>query len=118
MPELRALLPADASIRLAGSADRLAEVRNTMGMNFVLALLVLFLLMTALFKSLKDSLFVMLALPMALLGGVLGLRLLGLFVPQPLDLLSMHVVRQRCRCCTCHDGHVRACAQSQKETNE
>lgn len=89
LPELRALLPSDASIRLAGSADRLAEVRTTMGMNFALALLVLFLLMTALFKSLKDSLFVMLTMPMALLGGVLGLRTLGLFVPQQLDLLSM-----------------------------
>lgn len=89
VPELRSLLPADANIRLAGSADRLDEVSTTMGTNFLLALLVLFLLMTALFKSLRDSAFVMLALPMAVCGGVLGLRALDLFAPQPLDLLSM-----------------------------
>jgi multidrug efflux pump subunit AcrB len=54
-----------------------------------MALLVLFMLMAAMFKSLKDSLFVMLALPMAVFGGVLGLRLIGLIAFQPLDLLSM-----------------------------
>jgi multidrug efflux pump subunit AcrB len=50
---------------------------------------VLFMLMAAMFKSLKDSAFVMMALPMAVFGGVLGLRALGLFTPQSLDLLSM-----------------------------
>jgi multidrug efflux pump subunit AcrB len=45
--------------------------------------------MAAMFKSLKDSAFVMLALPMAVFGGVLGLRLLGFIAFQPLDLLSM-----------------------------
>jgi multidrug efflux pump subunit AcrB len=89
VPAVRAALPADAGVRIAGSADRLDEVLRTMGGNFGLALIVLFLLMAAIFRSLKDSAFVMATLPMAVLGGVLGLRVLGLVSTQALDLLSM-----------------------------
>lgn len=89
VPALRAELPPDASIQLSGSADRLDGMIAGLGSNFVLALLVLFMLMTALFKSLRDASYVMLAMPVALLGGVLGLRTLGLASFQTLDLLSM-----------------------------
>lgn len=89
VPALREALPAGAGVRVAGSADRLQEVVATMRGNFAMALLVLFLLMAAMFRSLRDSALVMLALPMAVFGGVLGLRLLGLVAFQPLDLLSM-----------------------------
>lgn len=89
LPALRRELPADASVQVAGSADQLQQVVGTMGTNFVLALLVLFLLMAAMFKSLRDASLVILTMPLALLGGVLGLRALGLFAFQPLDLLSM-----------------------------
>jgi multidrug efflux pump subunit AcrB len=88
-PALRAQLPPDANIRLAGSADRLETIVSTMSMNFLLALLVLFLLMAAMFKSIKDSLVVVLTVPLALAGGVLGIRLLGAVAFQPLDLLTM-----------------------------
>jgi multidrug efflux pump subunit AcrB len=89
VPALRQALPADAGVRVSGSADRLDQVVGTMRANFMMALLVLFMLMAAMFKSLRDSAFVMLALPMAVFGGVLGLRTLSLFTPQSLDLLSM-----------------------------
>ncbi len=89
LPILRSGLPANASIQLAGSADRLHSMVTSLGSNFLLALLVLFMLMTALFKSLRDAGYVMLAMPVALLGGVLGLRALGLVSFQSLDLLSM-----------------------------
>lgn len=89
VPALRRELPPDAGVRVSGSADRLNGIVSTMGGNFALALLVLFFLMAAMFKSIKDSAFVMMALPMALLGGVLGMRLLGALAFQPLDLLSM-----------------------------
>ncbi|MCU0755704.1 MAG: efflux RND transporter permease subunit, partial [Xanthomonadales bacterium] len=89
VPALRAELPADAGIRTAGSADRLAAIVAAMGQNFLLALLVLFLLMAAMFRSLIDSALVMASLPLALLGGVLGLWALKLTVGQNLDLLSM-----------------------------
>jgi multidrug efflux pump subunit AcrB len=89
VPALRRALPADAGVRVSGSADQLQQVVGGMGQNFLMALLLLFMLMAAMFKSLKDSAFVMMALPMAVFGGVLGLRALGLFTPQSLDLLSM-----------------------------
>jgi multidrug efflux pump subunit AcrB len=89
LPMLRASLPSDGAVRMAGSADRLDGLLASMGGNLVLALLVLFMLMAAMFRSLVDSAFVMLTLPLALFGGVLGLRVLDVFAPQPLDLLSM-----------------------------
>ncbi|TCO42044.1 efflux RND transporter permease subunit [Dokdonella fugitiva] len=89
VPALRAKLPADANIRLAGSADRLEATVSTMAKNFVLALLVLFLLMAAMFRSVRDALVVVLTVPVALVGGVLGLRVLGFVAFQPLDLLTM-----------------------------
>jgi multidrug efflux pump subunit AcrB len=89
VPVLRETLPADAAIRVSGSADRLGEVVSSMGRNFAMALVVLFLLMAAMFRSLRDSAFVMATLPMAVLGGVLGLRVLDLIAGQTLDLLSM-----------------------------
>jgi multidrug efflux pump subunit AcrB len=88
-PALRTQLPPDANIRLAGSADRLDTIISTMSVNFLLALLVLFMLMAAMFQSIKDALVVVLTVPLALAGGVLGIRLLGLVTFQPLDLLTM-----------------------------
>ncbi len=89
VPALRAALPADANIQLAGSADRLDTIISSMGVNFLLALLVLFLLMAAMFHSARDALVVVLTVPLALAGGVLGIRVLGLATFQPLDLLTM-----------------------------
>lgn len=89
LPKLRAHMPADGSIRLAGSADSLSETLSSMSRVFVFALIVLLLLMTVLFRSLRDSIIVLLTVPLALVGGVLGLRLLDLVKFQALDLLSM-----------------------------
>ena len=57
--------------------------------NFALALLILTALMAALFRSLWDSLLVMLVIPVSMAGGIATLRLLGLFGFQALDLLTM-----------------------------
>jgi multidrug efflux pump subunit AcrB len=89
VPQLQKSLPPNSTVRLAGSADRLEQVVRTMLKNFALALLVLLLIMAALFKSLRDACVVMLTVPLALIGGLVGLRVLGLFAFQPLDLLSM-----------------------------
>lgn len=76
-------------LSLSGGSDNLADTVKTMSQNFGFALLVLFLLMTALFRSGLDSLAVLTSMPMALAGGVLGLRALNLFAFQSLDLLTM-----------------------------
>lgn len=89
LPRIQAEMPADGTIRMAGSADSLSRTLLTMGRVFGLALVVLFLLMTALFRSVRDSAVVLLTVPLALVGGMLGLRMLGLVAFQALDLLSM-----------------------------
>ncbi len=89
VPSLRGQLPPDANIKLAGSADRLDTIISTMSVNFLLALLVLFLLMAAMFQSLRDATVVVLTVPLALAGGIFGIRMLGLVTFQPLDLLTM-----------------------------
>lgn len=89
VPKLREAMPPDGTILMAGSADRLQQIVGTMTKNFALALLVLLLIMAALFRSLRDAMIVMLTVPLALIGGMVGLRVLGLFAFQPLDLLSM-----------------------------
>ena len=88
-PRLRALMPADGTIRYGGSADALKNAVSNMTENFLLAIMVLFLLMSALFRSPKDSFLVVLALPLAAVGGVIAIRILNLITPQPLDLLTM-----------------------------
>jgi multidrug efflux pump subunit AcrB len=89
LPQLRAHMPPDGSMRLAGSADSLSQTLSAMSRVFALALVVLLLLMTVLFRSLRDSIIVLLTVPLALVGGVVGLRLLDLVKFQALDLLSM-----------------------------
>ena len=88
-PGLKAALPADGSIIYGGSADSLQEAIVTMSKNFAMALLVLFLLMAGLFRSLRDSAIVVLTIPLAGVGGIIALRALNLFTFQPMDLLTM-----------------------------
>ncbi len=88
-PQLRDSLPADGTILYGGSADSLSSAIDNMSENFALALLVLFMLMSALFRSMKDSFLVLLCLPLATVGGVAAMQILNLISFQPLDLLSM-----------------------------
>ncbi len=88
-PKLREIMPDDGNIQYGGSADQLEKAIKVMAENFAFALVILFLLMAALFKSIKDSLLVVITIPLATVGGILALQLLNLSVFQPLDLLTM-----------------------------
>ena len=59
----------------------------------MLAIVILYLLLSALFRSFKDSLLVLLTIPMATVGGVVSLRIMDLALTstggQKLDLLTM-----------------------------
>jgi multidrug efflux pump subunit AcrB len=87
--EIYAALPQGSSVAFAGEADSLKRAINNLGGNFLLAVAILFLIMAALFKSLRDAAIVIVALPMAAVGGVIAIRLLNLVNPTPLDLLGM-----------------------------
>jgi len=88
-PLLKASLPDDGTIVYGGSADSLSDAIETMSNNFLMALMILFLLMAGLFRSLKDSAIVTLTIPLAGVGGVIALQVLNLFSFQPMDLLTM-----------------------------
>ena len=84
-PVIESALPADGVIRYGGSADNLRTAMENLSNSFIVALIILLLLMAALFRSFTDSLLVMLALPLATIGGVIALKLLQL----PADLLTV-----------------------------
>jgi len=88
-PQIKKLLPADGTISYGAAANHLNNALWNMGKNFLLAILLLFLIMAALFKSVWDAAIATIALPLGTVGGMAALRLLGLFVFQPLDLLTM-----------------------------
>ena len=91
VPGVEARLPDDGEVRFSGTADKLQTALRSMGGSFLLAITILFLLMAALFRSFKDSLLVLLALPLATVGSLVALRLMNdvFGVPQSLDLLTM-----------------------------
>ncbi len=77
------------SIRLTGNADKLEKTRQAMSGNFLLAIIITYLLLAVLFQHWGFPLIIMLSVPLAGVGGILGLWLLNLFVFQPLDILTM-----------------------------
>ena len=88
-PEIRKLLPRDGRVSYGAAADHLDNALWSIGKNFALAVLLLFLIMAALFRSLRDSAIATIGLPLGTVGGVAALQLVGLFTFQPLDLLTM-----------------------------
>ncbi|HEX23026.1 MAG TPA: efflux RND transporter permease subunit, partial [Chromatiales bacterium] len=88
-PKVEPLLPADGEIHYGGTADKLQQALKSMGSSFWLAIALLYLLMSALFRSFLDSLLVILAIPLATVGGVIALRLTNLVTFQSMDLLTM-----------------------------
>ena len=88
-PAIRAQLPDDGDVFYHGSADNLNVALANMARSFGLAIIILYLLMSALFRSFKDSLLVLLALPLATVGGIISLKFTDWAVFQPMDLLTM-----------------------------
>jgi len=86
----RGVLGNDCEIRLAGTADKLFLTRKALQWNFLLALVITFLLMASLFESFLYPLVIMFSVPLAAAGGFLGLFLVNRFIAfQPLDVLTM-----------------------------
>ncbi len=96
-PDVRAVMPIDGDINYTGTADKLASAITNMKGSFILAIFILYLLISALFKSFKDSLLVIFSIPLATVGGIIALKLMNTIpqkffnVPlfQALDLLTM-----------------------------
>ena len=87
-PQLRKSIPDDISFAYRGTADRLEGAFSTMKTNLAIAAMVLFFVLAAMFRSLRDGALVMLSMPLAVAGGVLALRALNLVTTQAMDLLT------------------------------
>ncbi len=74
---------------LAGTADKLQEARKSLQWNFILAIVISYLLMAALFESFLYPIVILFSVPLAAVGGFLGLRVLNLFTLQAMDVLTM-----------------------------
>jgi len=79
-----------ADIGQSGIADKLTEARQTLQLDFILAAAIAYLLMAALFGNFIYPLTIMFTIPLAAAGGLLGLKLVNIFIGnQPLDILTM-----------------------------
>jgi len=92
-PAIMGSMPPDGTIKYRGTAEALDEALTSMTGSFILAVVILYLLISALFRSFRDSLLVITTIPMATVGGIVSLRIvdLALFASggQKMDLLTM-----------------------------
>ncbi|MCG8425776.1 MAG: efflux RND transporter permease subunit [Chromatiales bacterium] len=79
-----------AQITIGGNADKLSITRDALKWNFILAVVITYLLMSALFGNYIYPMLIMLSVPLAAAGGFIGLALVNQFIaPQPFDILVM-----------------------------
>lgn len=77
-------------IDMGGTADKLTRTREALLWNFLLALVISYLLMSALFENFLYPLIILFSVPLAAAGGFVGIFLVNQFIaPQPLDILTM-----------------------------
>ena len=76
-------------LRLSGTADKLTETWDEMVLDLVMALIIVYLVMAVLFESFFYPLIIILSVPLAMAGGVIGLVVLGQFQQQNLDMLTL-----------------------------
>jgi len=82
-------LPPGMKLQLSGAADDLSETWGALQLNLVVALVIVYLVISVLYESLVYPLIIMFSVPLATAGGLLGLGLLNTYVTQPLDMLTM-----------------------------
>ncbi len=93
-------IPPGVAVDLSGASDQLEATRAAAAGNFLLALLLSYLLLVAIFRHWLRPLWVMLTVPLGIAGGLLGLALLngiGALLPaiglerisQPFDMITL-----------------------------
>lgn len=77
-------------VTTGGNADKLTETFDALKWNFVLAVLIIYLLMSALFENFFYPFIILFAVPLAAAGGFVGLWVVNATIAhQPLDVLTM-----------------------------
>ncbi len=80
----------NVKVSVGGNADKLTETREALQWNMLLALVITYLLMAALFENFFYPFIILFTVPLAAAGGLIGLQTVNtLIAPQALDVLSM-----------------------------
>ncbi|MDX1648426.1 MAG: efflux RND transporter permease subunit [Myxococcota bacterium] len=93
-------IPADVATDISGASDQLDATREALAGNYVVALVIVYLLLVAIFGHWGHPLLIMTTIPLGIAGGIAGLWLLnavGALMPrlglaevrQPFDMISM-----------------------------
>ena len=82
-------MPRGVRLSLTGTADKLSQTWDAMVVNLAIAIIIVYLVMAVLFESFIYPLIIMLSVPLATAGGVVGLALINQFTFQPLDMLTL-----------------------------
>lgn len=89
-------IPPGYELRIGGSSDKLANIRDTLKVDLLLALVLVYLTLTLVLHHLGYPLTILLTVPIGLTGGVLGLKALNMYLAvispgqiQSLDILTM-----------------------------
>ncbi|MCB2182222.1 MAG: efflux RND transporter permease subunit [Desulfobulbaceae bacterium] len=82
-------------VEVGGNADKLTVTRQALQWNLLLALAITYLLMAALFENFFYPFIILFSVPLAAVGGFVGLRLVNVYLsslgmpPQGFDVLAM-----------------------------
>tara|TARA_R110002110_G_scaffold91264_3_gene237672 strand:+ start:4278 stop:7442 length:3165 start_codon:yes stop_codon:yes gene_type:complete len=96
----RGAIPADVNVSISGAADQLDATRESLVGNYLVALIIIYLIMVAIFNHWGYPLLIMTSIPLGIAGGIVGLWLLnavgGLLplvgvsaIVQSFDMISM-----------------------------
>ena len=77
-------------ISSSGASSKLADAKNALQDNFIMATLITYLLMAALLNNFLYPFIILFSIPLAASGGFIGLHLANTFIAQqPLDIITM-----------------------------
>ncbi|MBS3823600.1 MAG: efflux RND transporter permease subunit [Wenzhouxiangellaceae bacterium] len=83
-------LPQTVSVDISGASDELTETRAALADNYVVAIILSFLVMVAIFNHWGWPLLILTAVPLGIAGGIAGLAALNAVgVRQPFDMITM-----------------------------
>lgn len=87
-------VPHGISLDISGASDQLQATREAVSGNFMIAVLLCYLMLVAIFRHWGRPLFVMATIPLGLAGGIVGLALLNgvgaaFDIHQPFDMITL-----------------------------
>ena len=88
-PMIQNGLPKNIKFNLSGTADKLTNTWNELIVDLLLALIIVYLVMSVLFGSFIYPFIILFSVPVAAAGGLAGLTILNIWVDQPLDMLTI-----------------------------